>query len=134
MVRHPRRPRRAARPASHDLDAVDDRCGRFALVLLSAKRTKQILQGSKILISGNKGNKAIVSSLREIADGHVRFMTPDEVLEAKAIEQAEAEERTREAFARLSQPVVESNGSNGDSNGSGNLLCTGVLCGRTSPL
>lgn len=97
-------------------DCLTQENNRFALVLLSAKRTKQILQGSKLLISQNK-NKAVVSSLREIADGQVRFMTPEEIAEAKAQEQLEAEERTREAFARLSQPVVETDGPG--SNGSG---------------
>ena len=106
-------------------DCLTHENNRFALVLLSAKRTKQILQGSKLLISGAKNNKAVVSSLREIADGQVRFMTKEEIAEAKAQEELEAEERTREAFAKLSQPVLETSGpsSNGDhsSNGSGKI-------------
>lgn len=101
-------------------DCLTQENNRFALVLLAAKRTKQILQGSKLLISGAKTNKAVVSSLREIAGGHVRFMSPEEVADAKAQEQREAEERTREAFARLAQPTIETNGSNGESAPSAN--------------
>jgi len=102
-------------------DCLTQENNRFALVLLSAKRTKQILQGSKLLITQNKNNKAVVSSLREIADGQVRFMTSEEIAEAKAQELLEAEERTREAFARLSQPVVETEGpsANGENGSNG---------------
>jgi DNA-directed RNA polymerase subunit omega len=45
---------------------------RFELVLLVAKRAKQVLRGSQITIP-KKGNKYIVSSLREVAEGNVRF-------------------------------------------------------------
>lgn len=100
-------------------DCLTQENNRFALVLLSAKRTKQILQGSKLLITASKNNKAIVSSLREIADGQVRFMTKEEIAEAKAQEQLEAEERTREAFARLSQPVNETSGPAGENDDDG---------------
>lgn len=99
-------------------DCLTQENNRFALVLLSAKRTKQILQGSKILTAGAKGNKAVVSSLREIADGQVSFMSAEEIAEAKAQEQRESEERTREAFAKLSQPVLETNGASNGENGS----------------
>lgn len=50
---------------------------RFALVLLAAKRTKQLLKGAKYLLPEMK-NKPVVSALREIASGGVRFMTEEE--------------------------------------------------------
>jgi len=51
------------------LDRVDNR---FALVLLVAKRAKQLLKGSTPTVSG-KNNKYIVNALREVAAGTVRF-------------------------------------------------------------
>lgn len=51
------------------LDRVDNR---FALVLLVAKRAKQLLKGSSPTIS-SKNNKYIVSALREVAAGTVGF-------------------------------------------------------------
>ncbi|MCL2178179.1 MAG: DNA-directed RNA polymerase subunit omega [Proteobacteria bacterium] len=51
------------------LPLVDNR---FALVLLAAKRTRQLLSGAKPLIDSSK-NKLPVTALREIATGQVRF-------------------------------------------------------------
>jgi DNA-directed RNA polymerase subunit omega len=51
------------------LDKVDNR---FALVLLVAKRAKQLLKGSQSTVSA-KNNKYIVSALREVAQGSVHF-------------------------------------------------------------
>lgn len=51
------------------LDKIDNR---FALVLLVAKRAKQILRGSEPTVSG-KGNKFVVTALREVAKGNVSF-------------------------------------------------------------
>jgi DNA-directed RNA polymerase subunit omega len=51
------------------LDKVDNR---FALVLLVAKRAKQLLKGSAPTVAV-KNNKYIVSSLREVAAGSVYF-------------------------------------------------------------
>jgi DNA-directed RNA polymerase subunit omega len=42
---------------------------RFALVMLAAKRTKQLLQGAKPLV--NVDNREVVTALREIAAGKV---------------------------------------------------------------
>ncbi len=44
---------------------------RFALVVLAAQRTRQIMKGSQALVSGR--NKAAVMALREIADGKVHW-------------------------------------------------------------
>jgi DNA-directed RNA polymerase subunit omega len=51
------------------LDHVDNR---FALVLLVAKRAKQLLKGSTPTVP-SKSNKYIVSALREVAAGSVHF-------------------------------------------------------------
>jgi len=49
---------------------------RFALVILTSQRTKQLLKGSGMLIS-DRGNRDIVTALREIAAGKVRFAHPE---------------------------------------------------------
>ncbi len=53
-------------------DCEDNVENRFALVLLSAKRARQLLKGSKPTIK-NARNKAAVMSLREIAAGNVYY-------------------------------------------------------------
>ncbi len=45
---------------------------RFALVLLVAKRAKQLMRGSQATL-GAKNNKNVVVALREVATGHVFF-------------------------------------------------------------
>ena len=49
---------------------------RFALVILSAQRTKQLLKGSRMLIA-DRGNRESVTARREIAAGKVRFCHPE---------------------------------------------------------
>lgn len=53
-------------------DCLEKETNRFALVKLAALRAKDLLSG-KTAVTDNKGNKAIVSALREIADGKVKF-------------------------------------------------------------
>ena len=49
---------------------------RFALVLLTAQRTRQLLKGSQPLIDLTN-NREIVVALREIAAGKVGYLNPD---------------------------------------------------------
>jgi len=49
---------------------------RFALVLLTAKRAKQVLRGAKPLTE-IKNNREIVAALREIAAGKVTYAHPE---------------------------------------------------------
>jgi DNA-directed RNA polymerase subunit omega len=72
-------------------DCLTQETNRFGLVLLAAKRAKQLLGGAKQAIADNRGNKSIVTALREIADGQVRFMSEQEIATQK-----EQQERTRE--------------------------------------
>lgn len=53
-------------------DCMDKVPNRFALVLLVAKRAKQLLKGSDCTVA-TKNNKYIVNSLREVAIGNVGF-------------------------------------------------------------
>lgn len=64
-------------------DCLTKETNRFALVQLAAKRTKQILHGAKVALEEKRDNKAVVTALREIAVGKVRFMTAAEVTEMK---------------------------------------------------
>lgn len=52
-------------------DCLDHEENRFALVVLAALRTRQIMKGSKALVSGK--NKPSVMALREIAAGKVHW-------------------------------------------------------------
>lgn len=60
-------------------DCLTQENNRFALVQLASKRSKQLLQGSTVQVADRR-NKAVVTALREIADGKVRFMTADEIV------------------------------------------------------
>ncbi len=53
-------------------DCIDKVPNRFALVLLVAKRAKQLLKGSDCTVA-TRNNKYIVNSLREVAIGNVGF-------------------------------------------------------------
>ncbi len=53
-------------------DCLDKVPNRFSLVLLVAKRTKQLLKGSEMTVP-TKGNKYVVGALREVAVGNVIF-------------------------------------------------------------
>lgn len=53
-------------------DCLDKVANRFALVLLVAKRAKQLMRGAELTVA-TKGNKMIVGSLREVAAGNVVF-------------------------------------------------------------
>jgi DNA-directed RNA polymerase subunit omega len=56
---------------------------RFALVLLTTQRTRQLLKGAKPLVEG-KNNREIVTALREIAAGKVGYAHPDELKGVRA--------------------------------------------------
>jgi DNA-directed RNA polymerase subunit omega len=49
---------------------------RFLLVMIAAKRTKQLYKGAQPLIENKAGNKKVVLALREIAAGKVEFESP----------------------------------------------------------
>ncbi|NDC39660.1 MAG: DNA-directed RNA polymerase subunit omega [Proteobacteria bacterium] len=86
-------------------DCLTKETNRFALVLLAAKRTKQILHGSKTLISDAK-NKAVVNALREIAAGKVRFMTEEERAQAEEQRRQREEQERQAAGARAESQLA----------------------------
>ena len=55
-------------------DCLDKEDNRFALVILAAQRTRQLMKGAKLLLEAHKyKNKPSVLALREIAAGKVKF-------------------------------------------------------------
>ena len=80
-------------------DCLTTENNRFALVQLCSKRTKQLLQGATVKVVERR-NKAVVTALREIADGSVRFMSPEEA-------QAFEEQKERELEAQRAAEVAE---------------------------
>ncbi len=50
---------------------------RFELVMILSKRAKQLIDGKKPLVE-NKGEKSILTSMREVTAGKVFFIKNDE--------------------------------------------------------
>ena len=89
-------------------DCLEHENNRFALVQLASKRTKQILTGAKALIADTKGNKAVVTALREIADGAVRFMNEEDMrIAQEKADRERALREEREAALLAAAPVIE---------------------------
>lgn len=57
-------------------DCLDNVGNRFQLVLLGARRAKQLLKGSRPLLDTD--NKEVVTALREIAAGKVWIGDPEQ--------------------------------------------------------
>ena len=49
---------------------------RFELVILAARRAKMIMKGAKPLVDAD--NRSIVTALREVAAGKVKFIRPED--------------------------------------------------------
>ena len=67
-------------------DCLEQVPNRFALVLLVARRAKQLMKGSEMTL-GLRNNKFVVGALREVAAGNVKYEyetengTPEEQIE-----------------------------------------------------
>jgi DNA-directed RNA polymerase subunit omega len=57
-------------------DCLQNVSNRFELVLLGARRAKQLLKGARPLVQSD--NKEVVAALREIGEGKVRLRYPEE--------------------------------------------------------
>lgn len=70
-------------------DSLKEGQNRFALALLTIRRVKQILRGSKPL-SQKRNNREVVTALREIAEGKVKYAHPEyfsaDIVEVKEIQ------------------------------------------------
>jgi len=67
-------------------DCIERIPNRFALVLATSERAKQLMKGSRYLAEASD-NKVVVNALREVAAGKVRLATPLAVIEKIAEEQ-----------------------------------------------
>ncbi len=56
-------------------DCLEKVPNRFELVLVGARRAKQLLKGARPLVESD--NKEVVTALREVADGRVTLQYPD---------------------------------------------------------
>jgi DNA-directed RNA polymerase subunit omega len=67
-------------------DCLEKVENRFALVVLAAKRTKELKRGAPLLVT-DRDNREVVMALREIARGKVwaRQATPEEMSEKKEV-------------------------------------------------
>ena len=59
-------------------DCIENVPNRFHLVQMAAIRTKQLKKGAQALVKSDE-NKEVVTSLREIAAGHVKPDYPEDV-------------------------------------------------------
>ena len=67
-------------------DCLEHDENRFALVILAAKRTRQLMKGQQGLVTSK--NREAVTALREIAAGRVTFSRmPDEIVREFIAEQ-----------------------------------------------
>lgn len=57
-------------------DCLDQIPNRFLLVMVAAKRAKQLYKGGQPLIENRAGNKKIVLGLREVAAGKIEYELP----------------------------------------------------------
>lgn len=64
-------------------DSLQTAKNRFALVLLTAQRTRQLLKGAKPAVD-TRNNREIVTALREIAAAKVCYAHPDRLQGVKA--------------------------------------------------
>lgn len=68
---------------------------RFELVLLAAGRAKMLLTGAKPVVETD--NRQIVTALREVADGKVQFVPPEEAEEIQAETESESTKAPEDA-------------------------------------
>lgn len=57
-------------------DCLNQIPNRFLLVMVAAKRTKQLNKNAQPLIENRAGNKNVVLALREIAAGRIEYEIP----------------------------------------------------------
>lgn len=88
-------------------DCLDHESNRFALVKLASIRAKQLLEGSQP-VTDTKGNRAIVSALREIAAGKVRFNEEEEQNNVSGNTKAETIQSLSNSDKPLESEVLDS--------------------------
>jgi DNA-directed RNA polymerase subunit omega len=74
-------------------DCLEREDNRFALVVLASRRARKLAKGAAAMVQCD--NKVNVTSLREIAAGHVRFDRPSHEVVEEWIASAPSTERDR---------------------------------------
>ena len=74
-------------------DCLERDENRFALVILAARRTRQLMKGSQQLVASK--NRPPVTALREIAAGKVKFSRPPGEAVREYIAETKAADVTR---------------------------------------
>jgi DNA-directed RNA polymerase subunit omega len=87
------------------LQYVDNR---FELVLLAAKRARQLMRGSVEPTVPWENDKPTVVALREIATGHVNFSDAHEAAPLASVQRLSSEITGGEIFAAENMPPEES--------------------------
>jgi len=72
-------------------DCLEREENRFALVIMASRRSRQLMRPEEPLVKCK--NKPLVTSLREIAAGHIHFDRPS----AEAVDEWVAQQRARNA-------------------------------------
>lgn len=57
-------------------DCLEQVPNRFLLVMVAAKRAKQLYKGAQPLIENKQNNKKVVVGLREVAAGKIEYEVP----------------------------------------------------------
>lgn len=70
-------------------DCLEKEDNRFALVVLAARRTRELMKGEPALV--NSKNKAAVIALREIAKGKVHWHRPSNEAVGEYIQERDAQ-------------------------------------------
>jgi len=73
-------------------DCLEREENRFALVIMASRRSRQLMKADEPLVKCK--NKPLVTSLREIAAGHIHFDRPS----SEAVDEWVAQQRARNAL------------------------------------
>lgn len=92
-------------------DCLEHVENRFSLVLISAARTKQLMKGAQPKVEVHHGNKEIVTALREIAGGLIKYheKDPEEVpadVVAEEMKKTLAVRQSQDTFTPVRPPPV----------------------------
>ena len=88
-------------------DCLENVDNRFELIMVSAKRARQIATGGKDPLVELENDKPTVVALREIAEGHINASILDEQEELQ--QQFEEVQLDPELLAETTQTVAEAN-------------------------
>ncbi len=80
---------------------------RYSVVMATAKRARQIVDGDEVLIDAEKGEKPLSIAVEELNQGKIRILAEDEVEEDEQVEDVLLDE----SFDDLDEEVSEESDS-----------------------